>query len=415
MMPDSESWENTMTVLYVMSDGFDTENGTNHLAIKTMTTLMDHGIKVHLITSHSLGLHPDIPYELLKNTSFTYSVIQRKKVEKKALSHRYVDGIQYFRKAASVWRKIRNMFDVVIFQSTPTLFWGCLFLRIIIKKPFILNSFDVFPDGPFLFGALKSHFAYLILRQMQKYVYERASKIVVISEDMKNTFLKNGVSESKLAIIHNWYDSKLVRYVDEKDNVFIKKYNIDTQKFIIQYAGNFGYTFDYKQILEIAERLVDNKNIQIHLIGTGGFEKEIKSKIESRKLKNVIVFPWQPMDMIADVYSSCDIGIIALSKGVIYTSFPSKCALLMACKKPFLCLTEKDSAFYEKVNNSKIGICIESGDYDRAACELQKLSDDKELLRTYGEHAFTIGQEQFSSDVNAIKYVELVESLFKEI
>lgn len=400
-----------MRVLYVLFEGFDTENGTNHLALKTMTTLMANGISVHLITSHSTGLYPDIPPELLSNRLFSCSVIPRDKVEKRDFKARYLDGMRYFRKASEEWRKERGKTDVVILQSTPTVFWGCLYLRKDMKNPIIFNSFDVFPDGPFLFGAIKNYWLYKILKVMQKYVYAKSSKIVVISEDMKTTFLKEGIPEEKLIVIHNWYNSKLIKRVDEPDNIFVNKYNIDTQKFIVQYAGNFGYTFDYKQIIEIAERLRHRLDIQIHLIGSGGFTEVIKSEVEKRKLSNIVFFPWQPSNIIADVYSACDLELIPLSKGVIYTSFPSKCALLMACKKTFLCMTERDSYFYKQVNERKIGICVEREDYDRAAFEIQKLADDRSLLETYGQNAFAAGREFFSSDVNVIKYVKLVENL----
>ena len=330
---------------------------------------------------------------------------------KRDFKARYFDGMKYYRKASVEWKKIRQEIDVVILQSTQTVFWGCLYLQRDIKKPIIFNSFDVFPDGPFLFGAIKNNFLYAIFNTMQKYVYSKSSKIVVISEDMKNTFLKKGIPERKLDVIHNWYNSELIRHVDKNDNMFIKKYNIDTQKFIIQYAGNFGYTFDYKQIIEIAERLRHRLDIQIHLIGSGGFTEVIKSEVEKRKLSNIVFFPWQPSDIIADVYSACDLELIPLSKGVIYTSFPSKCALLMACKKTFLCMMESDSYFYKQVNERKIGICVEREDYDRAAFEIQKLADDRSLLETYGQNAFAAGRESFSSDVNVIKYVKLVENL----
>ena len=112
-----------MKILYFIFEGFDTANGTNHLALTTMHTFLDNSINVYLVTSHSKGLFPDIPNSIKNREGFSYSIIQRNKVEKRNFIQRYRDGIEYAYNASKEWKKHIHEIDAVILQSTPTAFF----------------------------------------------------------------------------------------------------------------------------------------------------------------------------------------------------------------------------------------------------------------------------------------------------
>lgn len=403
-----------MKVLYFIFEGFDTTNGTNHLALTTMQTFLDNDIDVYLMTSHSKGLFPDIPDSIKNRKGFSYSIIQRNSVEKRAFVDRYKDGIRYQVNASKEWRKHKDEIDAVVLQSTHTAFMSAYLLHKYLKKPVVYNNFDVFPDGPYLFGAIRNKAVYSILSILQNYIYKTSNKIVVISEDMKRTFLRKGIKESKLVTIPNWYDSNAVKEVGESDNQFIKKYDIDRNKFIVQYAGNIGYTFNYRAFVEIAKILINESDIEFHIIGTGGFEEDFKREVMDAGPINIRFFPWQDSSIINDVYSACDIEMIPLSKGVISTSFPSKCTLLMACGRTFLCMCENNSDFYKTINNEKVGFCVSRTNYEKAANIIKKLSKKKSTLLKMEERAKKFGEEYYSSAVNAKKYVEIIKELVEE-
>lgn len=400
-----------MRVLYFLFEGFDTSNGTNHLALTTMHTLLDNGIEVYLMTSHSKGLFPDIPETIKTRKGFSYSIIKREEVEKRNFVQRYKDGIGYAIHASKAWRKQKNSIDAVILQSTPTAFFSAFLLQKYLKKPVIYNNFDMFPDGPYLFGAIKSKAVYSVLSLLQKYVYKTSKKIIVISEDMKRSFMTKGIKEEKLSIIPNWYDSSAVKEVHEDDNQFIKKYQVDRSKFIVQYAGNIGYTFNYHAVIEVATILKACSNIEFHIIGTGGFEQDFKREAREKGLNNIKFFPWQDSSIINDVYSACDIEFIPLSKGVIYTSFPSKCTLLMACGRTFLCMCERNSDFYRFVNTEKVGICVSQADFEKAADRIKLLAAHKVNIQRLEQNARECGAKYYSSAVNAKKYVDLLKEV----
>jgi len=81
--------------MYFAFDGFDNPNGSNHLAITMIDYLLNEGIQVHLLTSHTRGIDPDIPEILANRTGFTYDIVPRKVVNKQNVVQRYLDGIKY--------------------------------------------------------------------------------------------------------------------------------------------------------------------------------------------------------------------------------------------------------------------------------------------------------------------------------
>jgi glycosyltransferase involved in cell wall biosynthesis len=324
---------------------------------------------------------------------------------------RYLDGIAYCFRARRVWKKEVGKIDAVLLQSTQTVAYTCFFLNRYLKKPIVFNSFDIFPDVMYMMGALNNRLVYKVLSKLQDYAYRSCAKIVVISEDMKKSFIGKGIPEENIVIIRNWFDSNYVKNVNAEENKFINDFKLEKGKFRVQYAGNFGYTFNHDAVIEIAKLLKKYPEIEFDMVGNGGFEKTFKEKAESNGLDNIRFFPWQPLEVISDVYSACDMAIVPLSKGVINNSFPSKCSLLMACRKTFLCLTENDSFYYKWVNKNNVGICVNQSDYKKAAQAIVDLWKNPDTREKMENNAYRLGWETYSSNANSFKYVEVFKNL----
>jgi len=400
-----------MKIMYFAFEGFDTQNGTNHLALSMMDHFLRSGAEVYLVSSHSKGVSNDIPDLLENRHGFTYDIVKRRDVDKRSFIKRYLDGIKYAFDCKKRWIKHVDSIDVVILQSTPTAVFSSILLKKYFKKSVVFNSFDIFPDGLYHNGAITNKLIYSFFHNLQKIVYRNSDVIIAISKDMKTTLINNGVPESKIEIVHNWYNDSAVEFVPIENNRFVKKYNVDVNRFIVQYAGNFGYTFDYKMVLDVAEILKNDKQIEFHMIGTGGFAKDFRSEVEGRKLQNIKFFPWQPLEIISDVYSACSVELIPLTKGVIYNSFPSKGSLLMACGKCILVSVESDSSYYREINENNAGICVSRNSPQNVANAILRLKNDESLLKTIGGSAILYGKLTYSSSVNISKLKGIIWKL----
>ena len=283
-------------------------------------------------------------------------------------------------------------------------------LKLFKRKPIIYSLYDVFPENAKAVNAINNPM-YVVLKYIQKIVYACCDKIIVISEDMKKQIVSLGVNESKLDVVRLWYDENQINNTFTNNKFIQENRDINITNFIIQYAGNFGYTFDYKMILYLAKELFAYQDIQFHMIGNGAFLNDFKNGAISQKLDNILFFPWQSSSIIYDVYKTCSIEIIPLANEVIKNAYPSKSSLLMACAKTFICTTEENSYFYKEVNENKIGVCVNKNKKEDVVNAILELYNNKKKLVNLENNAKKYSEKYLSKTYNCQKFIEIIKEV----
>ncbi len=400
-----------MKILFLTSEGFDTPNSTNHLAETLLEDLLKRGIEVHSITSHKTGTYADIPESLLRYTDsgFTYDIINRDNIDKNNFVKRYLDEVKYAFNARKIWKRHKGEYDAVLMQSNPNSVINAVLLGSL-KRPIVMNLYDVFPGHAMSIGVIKNKFVYNVLRLMQKVLYKKCRYIVAMSEDMKKQLLDEKVPDEKVKVIRNWFDDDIFEPIAREDNKFLEKYELDPDKFYVQFAGLLGYVFDYKMYLDVAEKLADREDIAFQLIGDGNQRAVIDAEIERRGIKNILRFPWQPLDIIAHVYSACDIGIIPLKPGVIGNGIPSKACQLMAARRVILNSVEK-SEYTDTFEQYDMGENVTDHDAQSVADRILYLYENRERREVIGENACKYAYEHYSRKKNTAEFADLMLSL----
>ena len=275
----------------------------------------------------------------------------------------------------------------------------------------IYNIQDMFPGSSIASGVMPQKWMQNIFYRLQKIAYNKSDYITVISEDMKNKVIEQGVSADKITVIVNWFDDTSVHSVKWEDNRFAAKYNMDPEKFYVQYAGTMGYVFDYKMVLAVAEKLKNHKDIEIQMIGEGSQKQIFIQEAENAGLDNIKFLPLEPQEMVSDVYSACSVCFIPLKKGIIGNSVPSKAGLLMACKRPIVTSVDEGSDYFNMINGNHAGIAVSTDDPDMAVKALLEFYNNRKLCEEYGEKGYLYGHELYSRSNNMNKYL----GFFKEV
>lgn len=398
-----------MRILFLTSEGFDTPNSINHLCATLIEDILKSGISVHSISSHKTGQYKDIPDNLMQFDNFSYDIIKRKKINKNNFVKRYVDEIKYAFKAKKLWMKQKDEFDAVILQSNPNSVVNAILLDRFMGKPIILNLYDVFPGHAMSIGVINNRFVYKSLSIIQRVLYQKCKYIVAMSEDMKIQLLQEKVDESKIKVINNWFDNSVFTPIKRENNRFFEKYKLDKNKFYVQFAGLLGYVFDYKMFLDVAEHLKEQDNIVFLLIGDGNQKTIILEEMQSRQINNIKYFPWQPLEIIADVYNACDIGFIPLKQGVIGNGIPSKACQLMAAKRVVLNSVEESTytQLFEKYN---MGVNVTNHSSKAVANAIMRLCGNPKECTEIGKNAHQYAYEHYSRNQNTKKFVDLIIS-----
>lgn len=398
-----------MKILYITAEGFDTPNPNNQMAETMIRDFLDSGHTVHLIQSHRKGINPDIPKSLSGRKNINYDTIMRKVVEKTNFVKRYLNDVYYAFLAMLCWRKIIDA-DVIYLQSNPTIIFSMILLKLFMPRvPIVYSIYDVFPGHAYDIGVIKSKFVYSILRNIQKLCYKMADSIIVQSKDMKEKVLLEGAKKNKIFTVPPWYDIKTTQEISWEENKFVKKYSIERGKFYVQFAGTIGYVFDYKAVLELAERLIDDKEIVIQIIGDGNTKKQFMEEADERRLDNIEFYPLQPVEIVPDVYSECNICIIPLKKGVIGNGVPSKAAILMACKRVIVSSVEMESDYAKMFSKFNMGIAVDVTDYEGFAGAVRWLKEHPSEMNTMVDNAYNYGRKNYSSTKSIAKIMKVLQ------
>lgn len=400
-----------MKILYITAEGFDTPNPNNQMAEIMIREFLHSGHSVHLIQSHRRGVNLDIPKSLENEPNLVVDTIVRKVVDKTNFIKRYLNDVKYAFSAMKYWKKVKDA-DVIYLQSNPTILYPMMLLRLFKRNvPIVYSIYDVFPGHAYDIGVINSKFIYNIMRIMQKPCYRMATVITVLSEDMKIKVVEQGAKPDDVYVVPAWYDVSTTREIPNEENRFLQKYNLIREKFCVQFAGTIGFVFNYKTVIELAKRLKEHIDIEIQIIGDGNVKNEFVSEAEALGLTNITFFPLQPIEIVPDVYSACDVCIIPLKKGVIGNGVPSKAPILMACKRVIVNSVEIESNYAKMYSEHNMGIAVDIFDYDGLADAIIGLKNSPEQLKVMAENAYNYGKENYSSDASTAKLMDIFEKV----
>ena len=123
---------------------------------------------------------------------------------------------------------------------------------------------------------MNSKFLYNCFRILQKIAYALSTKIAVLSEDMRDKLMAEGVErKTKLLSFLRGMTMRSRMEIPREKNRFLKKYDLDPKEFIVQFAGTIGYVFNYKLVLDTAELMKNDSGIRFQMIGDGLVPKSI--------------------------------------------------------------------------------------------------------------------------------------------
>ena len=153
------------------------------------------------------------------------------------------------------------------------------------KTPFIFEVRDLWPQTLIELGKISSKNPFVvILRKLERYLYKKSDRIIVLLPRASDYIENLGVSRDKIIWIPNGVDVKRFSGVEESTNDFGKS------KFIVSYVGSHGVANNLDTLIEAAKILQDKgyKDILVRLVGSGAEKEHLIEKVQALRAKNVI-------------------------------------------------------------------------------------------------------------------------------
>ena len=310
--------------------------------------------------------------------------------------------------------KIENNFKdkpEVIIGSSPHPFAAFAAVRLTrkLKTKFFLEVRDLWPQVIVDMGKLNQyHPITQAMRLLEKYLYRTADKIIVLAEGSKNYLIgKRGIKESKILYLPNGVHLNNFSYKEDRD-ALRKLYNFN--KFTLIYTGAHGPANSLDTILRATDRLRENKNIEIVLVGDGILKESLLKQAKEMRLDNVIFFDPVPKNEIPGILSAADAAIITLKKVKVfsYGVSPNKLFDYMAARKPVICAVEGEMA--EKINKIGCGISsIPEDENSMAEAIIRLVNLPRDELKKMGDNGYEEIKKNYSRGKLAQKLIDLIE------
>ena len=229
-----------------------------------------------------------------------------------------------------------------------------IFTFAITKREYAYLIYDLYPQVLVKNNLIgESSWLYNYWMQSNKKMFDNAKHVFTLSDGMKDQ-LKYISAHQEVKVVPVWTNTTFFSDIPTAENIFIKKNQLEG-KFIVGYSGNLGKTHPVEKIIEIAEYLKNNVDIQFLIIGDGE-KKLMLEKIQAqKKLPNLKILDFQATKLFPHVLASFDIGVVTLEINATDLSVPSKTFDLMSAGKPIISLASHDSELASIVKTNCIG------------------------------------------------------------
>ncbi len=223
------------------------------------------------------------------------------------------------------WRVMRNRYlrsqpppDIII-GSSPHLFaaWGAERLAKKLKKPFLLEVRDIWPESLVDLGKF-THRHPLIksMKWLEKYLYTRASRIISLLPNAKDYLKKYGVKEENILWLPNSVDMTSHSLTTTE-----KTPHSEENKFTVMYAGAHGLANDLETLLAAA-RILKNKKldtaIRICLVGDGPEKNRLKAIAAQDNLASIEFLDPVPKNQVYQTLNQADAYLMLLKKSPVF-------------------------------------------------------------------------------------------------
>jgi glycosyltransferase involved in cell wall biosynthesis len=302
--------------------------------------------------------------------------------------------------------------DIIYAVSTPLTvgFLGVLLCKLK-RIPFVFEVTDVWPDAAIHTGVIKNKFIIFFSRIIESISYKYSSKIICLTDGIRNTIVKKGIKLDKTVVITNGVDLDLFKMYGKESKLKLKKFYSLEDKFILMYLGAHGAYNSLDTILESAKLLKNNKDIIFIFVGDGDEKKKMIDYVSSHQMSNVIFFGTVPRIKSIEILCMADCFLLPNKKGVFFEgNLPNKLFDFLAAGAPVIVAGHGETA--DVVINAESGIVINAEDSVEMSNSILKIFSMEDNRRS--SMGFS-GQKYVFEKYNRINHVNVLKNLFETL
>lgn len=393
-----------MKKILIISQNFYPEIGSAGNRMKNIYSLLkEKNFKIDVLTT--TPFYPNRNF--YTETSFwddpelnKDSQVYRVKITEQRYSRKILNRLFYYLEMAIRMTLFvlfnRKKYDV-IYATSPQIFVAIvgLIAKYRFRADFVLEIRDLWPESLKGVGVFNYAFIINFFTKIENLLYKKASKIVVNSQGFINYISsKSEKFADKIVYIPNGARKKEINYSNSPNG------------FKAIYVGNIGLAQDDDIIKKLALEL-NNRNIELTIMGYGLKRDELKDFIKENQLKNVNFVKPTTRKECFKIISKHQVGIVTLvNQDVFKTVLPGRVIDFMTCGVPMVASVSGLSR--EIILNEKVGFVSDSQNVEELIGYIEQLKDDKKLQKGMSENGKKFVEENFLWEKNINSLIKIL-------
>ena len=296
----------------------------------------------------------------------------------------------------------------LVWGTSPPIFQGVTAwaLARLKRAKFLFEVRDLWPQFAVAAGVLKNPILIRMSEWLERFLYRRADRVMVNSPGFIAHVTGRGTK--RVELIPNGADPSMFDL--SNDGADFRRANHLEEQFVALYAGAHGMSNDLNVVLDAAKLLMDEKKIQIVLLGDGKEKPALQARAAQMGLSNVSFIPSVPKSGMPNALAAADTCIAILKLLEEYkTTYPNKVFDYMAAGRPVALAI--DGVIREVVEAARCGFFVEPGNPSALEHVLRELARDPVKAREMGMNGRKYLEKNFSREAIGQKLIELLEEV----
>jgi len=360
--------------------------------------LVQWGHEVHMITSEREGTQKEIWRETEEDgihvhwTPVPYSN-----------SMNYPQRIRaFFAYALRAGKKAIEIEGDVVFATSTPLTVAIPAVRSSSKLgiPMVFEVRDLWPEIPIAIGAIKNPLLIAAARQLEKYAYRNAARVVALSPGIKEGITRTGCPEEKITVIPNSCDIDLFDVPGERGQEIRHRFEWLGERPLVAYIGTFGKINGAGYLARLAAEVGKrDPEVRFAAIGDGKERHEVETLARDLGVlnRNFFMFSQIPKKETPSWFSAATISTsLFIDLPEMWNNSANKFFDSLAAGKPVAINYQGWQA--EILQEAGAGIVLDPQNIGEAAAVIAERVRDRSWLEGASEAARHLASERFDRE-----------------
>jgi glycosyltransferase involved in cell wall biosynthesis len=267
---------------------------------------------------------------------------------------------------------------LVLTLTTPPLIslLGTLLKSLRGSRHFIWEM-DLYPDIAVDLNVMKPRSVVTrLIGTVADFSRKRADGIIALGDDMKARLIARGIPEHKIIVAENWADGCEIVPAPFQEGPLV-----------VHYSGTFGLAHEEHTITGAMRQLRDDSRFRFVFAGGGARRKRLEKFCRAEGIGMAEFRPYARRSELGRSLAEGHVGLVTQVAETMGAVVPSKTYGIMAAGRPFLYIGPQGATPARILEGHGCGWRVEPGDTAGLVRLLERLEQDRSLVREAGGRA----------------------------